>query len=158
MCVICLPTRSNNVVLVNKGVGSTNNETEISFRGRDFRVETDTLRNIVKNIGSTRNIDFVKIDIEGTESQVVQAVIDILRMADAISVELHNTMNEVHSALEANEFIFEPLTTIFSIRKLVRNTIFSEIGYLVNMVLSSIKRDPMIWYKLLREQEELEGT
>lgn len=93
-CVICLPTRSNNVVLVNKGVGSTNTETEISFRGRDFRVETDTPGNIVKDIGLTRNIDFVKIDIEGTESQVVQAVIDILRMAEVISVELHNTMND----------------------------------------------------------------
>ena len=149
--------KCDNIILVNKGVGSTSTEKDISFRGRDFRAKIDTLGDILKDTGLTHDIDFIKMDIEGAESEVARADIDTLRMAEVISVELHNTKNEFDNILEANGFVFEPLSTMYCIKKLVRNTLFSQPGYLINTVSNSIKRDPMIWYKLLFGQDKLEG-
>jgi FkbM family methyltransferase len=157
--LLCMNLETNgcdNVVPINKGVGSERAERDLSFWGRNFRAKIDTLGNIMKAIGLTKDIDFIKIDIEGAETDVAQIDIDILRKANAISIELHNTKSEIDKVLKANGFKFEPLSTIYCIKKLVKNTLLSHPGYLIDVIANSIKRDPLILCRVLLGQEIIE--
>jgi FkbM family methyltransferase len=157
--LLCKNAETNgcdNVIPINKGVGSISVERDLSFWGRDFRAKIDTLGKIIKDIGITKDLNFIKMDIEGAETDVAQIDIDILRKADVISIELHNTKSEIDYILKANGFKFEPLSTMYCIKKLVKNTLLSHPDYLIRLVTNSIKRDPLILYRVLLGQQIFE--
>jgi FkbM family methyltransferase len=156
LCENAETNRCDNVIPVNKGVGSISIERDLSFWGRDFRAKIDTFGKIIKDIGITEDLDFIKMDIEGAETDVAQIDIDIIRKADVISIELHNTKHEIDYILKANGFKFEPLSTMYCIKKLVKNTLVSHPTYLIRLVTDSIKRDPLILYRVLLGQEIIE--
>jgi hypothetical protein len=51
----------------------------------------DTLENILDKAELKKRINFIKMDIEGFETEVLSQSIDIIKNADTNSIELHNT-------------------------------------------------------------------
>jgi FkbM family methyltransferase len=59
----------------------------------------DTLENILEKAGLKKRINFIKMDFEGFETEVLSQSIDIIKNADTIAIELHNTKKEVDRIL-----------------------------------------------------------
>jgi len=135
----------NNVMLINKGVASITTEKRISFWGRNFKAQLDTLGNILNEVGLDKDINFVKMDIEGYEADVVRNDIDIIKKANVISAELHNTRDEIDSILGSYGFIFNPLTKYHCIKNLVRNTLFSHPYHFLRIISNTMLLDRRVF-------------
>jgi hypothetical protein len=73
-----------------------------------------------------------------------------------ISVELHDTRDEIDTILKPYGFEFLPLSSKYCIKKLVRNTLLSNPGYLLQVIMNSIRKDPRVLYKILLRYEIIE--
>jgi hypothetical protein len=69
----------------------------------------DTLENILDKAELKKRINFIKMDIEGFETEVLSQSIDIIKIAETISIELHNTKEEVDRILSKYNFHFIPI-------------------------------------------------
>ena len=141
--------RCRNVVPINKGVGAMPIKKEISFWGRNFTAQLDTLRNIVSEAGLGKEPNFVKMDIEGYEIQVIRKDIEILKEADVISIELHNTRPEIDNLLGSYGFSFEPLSTFYCIRKLIKNSLLSHPKLFLTTVVNALTKDPRVLFRVM---------
>jgi FkbM family methyltransferase len=97
-----------NVIALNLGVAERPGQKEISFWGRKYAFNCDTLENVLARLKVSR-IDFVKMDIEGFETAVIGNSIETIRQADAISIELHGTKDEIDRILGPRGFVFRPV-------------------------------------------------
>ncbi|MFH0933901.1 MAG: FkbM family methyltransferase, partial [Pseudomonadota bacterium] len=76
----------------------------IGKRGRVERVETTTLEKILDANGLT-SIDFIKMDIEGAEIEVLNNSLGLLKkLRPALVMESHR-VNDVHSAAECEQLL-----------------------------------------------------
>jgi len=76
----------------------------VGQRGQVKEVETTTLAGIL-NDNQLDRVDFLKIDIEGAEIEVIKHSLDLLRaLRPAIVMESHR-VNNVHSAVECAELL-----------------------------------------------------
>ena len=73
------------VIVLNIGVAEPG-EKEISFWGRKYSFMTDTLENLLAR-KEIKKIDFVKMDIEGFELEVIKNSFRTIGQADVISIE-----------------------------------------------------------------------
>jgi hypothetical protein len=112
----------------------------------------DTLENILSEAG-LKSTNFVKMDIEGYETEVIQSCIETIKKANIVAIELHNSRSAIDSLLIPQGFTFEPLTTLYCIKKLLSNSLPSKPSIFFNIVSKAIARDPMILYKLLLGHE-----
>jgi FkbM family methyltransferase len=124
-----------NIIPINIGLGRNSSERQMEFRGRSYSFRVDTLENILKNAGIKRRINFIKMDIEGFETEVLSQSIDIIKNADIIAIELHNTKEEVDRILTKYNFKFTPLS-----RRIVYYQLFKNLIVHPRLMLKSYRR------------------
>jgi FkbM family methyltransferase len=128
--------KCDNVMPINKGVGSRGAQKEISFWGRRFNCQIDTLRTILSECDIQGKINFIKMDIEGYETDVISKDIDIVKDADTISIELHNANAKVDEILLQEGFVFDRINICYCIKKLIRNSLLSNSNHFLHVLLN----------------------
>ena len=113
----------SNVIPLNLGLGSASGQQQMEFKGRSYRFEFDTLANVLKKAGTTKQVNFIKMDIEGFETEVIREGSEIIRNADCIAIELHSTKAEVDKILTDQNFDFVPITKIHMYKQIIKNLI-----------------------------------
>jgi FkbM family methyltransferase len=112
-----------NVIPINIGLGGNTGERRMEFRGRSYSFRVDTLENILEKVGLKKRINFIKMDIEGFETEVLSQSIDITKNSDTIAIELHNTKEEVDRILSKYNFHFTPVSKRIIYYQLFKNLI-----------------------------------
>ncbi len=112
-----------NVIPINLGLAGVTGERQIEFRGRSYSFRVDTLDNILRKEGLKEKIDFVKMDIEGFETEVLSQSVDIIKNANIIAIELHNTKQEVDTILSKYNFKFSPISKRIIYYQLFKNLV-----------------------------------
>jgi predicted RNA methylase len=112
-----------NVIPINIGLGGNSGERQIEFRGRSYSFRVDTLENILEKEGLKKSIKFLKMDIEGFETEVLNQSVDIIKNVDTIAIELHNTKEEVDRILSKYNFYFSPIPKRTIYYRLLKNLI-----------------------------------
>ena len=112
-----------NVIPINIGLGGNTGERSLEFRGRSYSFRVDTLENILEKVGLKKKINFIKMDIEGFETEVLSQSIDIIKNADTIAIELHNTKEKVDRILSKYNFYFTPISKRIIYYQLLKNLI-----------------------------------
>jgi hypothetical protein len=74
------------------------------------------------------------MDIEGYEIDVISRDTDIVKNADIIAIELHNTKIKIDEILLQNGFVFHPIDTCYCIKRLIRNSLFSNSLHLLYVI------------------------
>ena len=118
-----LKNKCNNIIALNVGVANAEGSRTMSFRGRDYSFQVNTLHNILQNLELHNKIDFVKMDIEGYEKEVISDGVDEIKCVKAISIELHDTRNYVDSLLKPHGFTFIPLSKNYIYSHVLRNMV-----------------------------------
>jgi 23S rRNA U2552 (ribose-2'-O)-methylase RlmE/FtsJ len=136
-----------NVTSLNIGAAGKRGLGVINFRGTIFTFKTDTLDNILNTLFNVGNIDFIKMDIEGYEYDVVESSIDIFRRARVICLEFHGTKEKIDDLLLPNGFTYHPVTVPLLCKRLAAN-IFSHPIHFVKTSLSIIKNNPRLLYSV----------
>jgi FkbM family methyltransferase len=112
-----------NVIPIKIGLGGNTGERRMEFRGRSYSFRVDTLENILEKVELKKRINFIKMDIEGFETEVLSQSIDIIKNADTIAIELHNTKEEVDGILSKYNFHFTPISKRIIYYQLFKNLI-----------------------------------
>lgn len=141
----------HNIIPVNIGVGKKGRET-ITFRGNTFSFNTDTLNNILNDL-NIDSVDFIKLDIEGYEVDVIKKSQDIIEKARVISLEFHNTKEQVDSLLLNLGFKCVVLNTKYLIKSLSKN-IMPHPLYFVKVLSWLYRNDPKLFYKILKGHDK----
>ena len=136
-----------NVTSLNIGAAGKRGLGVINFRGTTFTFKTDTLDNILNTLFNVGNIDFIKMDIEGYEYDVVESSIDIFRRARVICLEFHGTKEKIDDLLLPNGFTYHPVTVPYLFKRLAAN-IFSHPIHFVKTSFSLIKNNPRLLYSV----------
>jgi len=97
------------VLPLNMGVADKAGVETITFRGRTYSFQVETLRNILHQHDISK-IDVLKLDIEGYETKILESICDILKDVRMIPIELHGTKKEVDDLLLPLGFRFVPRT------------------------------------------------
>ncbi|HXW12316.1 MAG TPA: FkbM family methyltransferase [Nitrososphaeraceae archaeon] len=139
--------KCSNVTSLNIGAAGKRGRQVLDFRGTTFTFKTDTLDNIVKSLTNVRNIDFIKMDIEGYEYDVVKSSIDIFRKARVVSMEFHGTKQKIDDLLLPIGFTYHPVTVPLLFKRLAAN-IFSHPIHFVKSSFSIIKDNPKLIYSI----------
>jgi FkbM family methyltransferase len=118
-----------NIIPLNVGIGTEPGEKEISFWGRSYRFKVNTLENILRELNITKKINFVKMDIEGIEAEVVSKNIQIFKDVNVISLEFHGTKQKLDELLLPNGFSFRPVTMRYVYKNLLRHLFLHPITF-----------------------------
>ena len=119
--------KCENVIPINIGLGRNSGQRRMEFRGRSYSFRVDTLENILEKAGLKKRINFIKMDIEGFETEVLSQSIDMIKNADTIAIELHNTKDEVDRILSKYNFHFIPISKRIIYYQLFKNLILHPI-------------------------------
>ncbi len=119
--------KCENVIPINIGLGRNSGERRMEFRGRSYSFKVDTLENVLDKAGLKKRINFIKMDIEGFETEVLTQSIDTIKNADTIAIELHNTKDEVDRILSKYNFQFTPISKRIIYYQLFKNLILHPI-------------------------------
>ena len=117
--------KCQNVTAVNIGVGKEDNqdrEIKAPF-DKPSRGRISTLETILEKIGVSKKIDFIKMDIEGAEVDVISKSIDTIKHADVISLEFHDTKSTIDQLLLKHDFFFKPITMTYIYRRIIKNVL-----------------------------------
>lgn len=112
-----------NVIPINVGLAGNAGKRRLEFQGRSYSFRVDTLENILDEVGLKKRINFIKMDIEGFEIEALDQSIDIVKNSDTISIELHNTKEEVDRILSKYNFHFIPISKRIIYYQLFKNLI-----------------------------------
>jgi FkbM family methyltransferase len=124
-----------NVIPIKIGLGGNTGERRMEFRGRSYSFRVDTLENILEKVELKKRINFIKMDIEGFETEVLSQSIDIIKNADTIAIELHNTKEEVDRILSKYNFHF----TLIS-KRIIYYQLFKNLILHPRLIFSSYRR------------------
>ncbi|MCL4480479.1 MAG: FkbM family methyltransferase [Candidatus Thermoplasmatota archaeon] len=81
----------SNIIPVNAAVSNIKEKLALTFKGKNFEVDADTLSNIIYSTGvSVNKIRYLKMDIEGGERLVIPSSLEIIRNIDYLSIEIHD--------------------------------------------------------------------
>lgn len=139
--------KCSNITSLNIGAAGKRGLEVLNFRGTTFTFKTDTLDNIVKSLTNVGNIDFIKMDIEGYEYDVVKSSIDIFRRARVVCMEFHGTKQKIDDLLLPIGFTYYPVTVPLLFKRLAAN-IFSHPIHFVKSSFSIIKDNPRLIYSI----------
>jgi FkbM family methyltransferase len=112
----------HNVVPLDIGVGSKPGMKQITYHSRTYSFRVETLAEILERQHISR-VDFIKMDIEGYETEVIESSIDIIKQARVIAIELHRTKKAIDTLLLPLGFKFVPLTKSYIYHKLLAQLI-----------------------------------
>jgi FkbM family methyltransferase len=119
--LLCRNLRANdchNIVPLDIGVASNAGTRQITFHGRTYSFRVETLAGILERQHVSK-VDFIKLDVEGYETEVIESSIDIIKQARVIAIELHGTKKAIDTLLLPLGFKFVPLTKGYIYRKLL---------------------------------------
>jgi FkbM family methyltransferase len=140
--------RCNNIVPVNLGVGKEPSEAEIAFWGRKFSCKIDILENIFERLNIKNSVNFVKLDIEGLEADVVTKSIEIIKEADVISLEFHGTKQKLDELLLPYGFFFIPVNYKYYYKMMAKNLVSHPIHFYKTSI-SILRNNPGVIYKTI---------
>jgi FkbM family methyltransferase len=142
--------KCGNVIPLNSGVGAEAGENEFTFWGKTFKLRINTLETILEELGVKNKINFIKMDIEGFEVDVLSASIEIIKEANVISIELHGAeaKKKVDEVLLPKGFEFNPVTMRYVYKKIVEN-LFLHPHVLYKAYVNTIKEHPNIMRKAI---------
>lgn len=109
---------SHNVVPLDIGVASKAGMKQIIFHERKYSFKVETLTALLEQQRLSK-VDFIKMDIEGHETEVLESNLDIIKQVRIIAIELHGTKKVIDALLLPLGFKFLPLTKGYIYRKLL---------------------------------------
>lgn len=137
----------DNVVPLEIGVASKAGMRQITFQGRTYSFRVETLAEILEGQKISR-VDFIKLDIEGYETEVIESSIDIIKQARVIAIELHGTKKAIDTLLLPLGFKYVPFT-----KGLVYGKLLAQLIARPHVVLSAYKKlkqiNPQIGSKMM---------
>lgn len=87
--------KCNNVIPINSAVSNKREKLSLTFKGKNFESEADTLHNIIQSLNVPVNsIHYMKMDIEGAERFVIPLSIDIINNIDYLAIEIHDSFSK----------------------------------------------------------------
>lgn len=95
----------HNVTALNMAISSTNGLACLEFKGERFAAETRSVARILNDMGLER-VDFVKMDVEGYESEILPSAIGTLGSAQHIAIELHGNQRRVKQLLADAGYVY----------------------------------------------------
>lgn len=139
-----------NIIPVNLGAGKERKEIESTYYGRKFQLRIDALENILSQLKIDQDINFIKMDIEGFEKEVIERSINTVKNARVISIEMHgiDTKDKIDNLLIPRGFIFKPIT----MRHIYRNATINLLKYphvSSKVYLHTIMHNPAILRKAI---------
>ena len=137
-----------NVIPLNLGIAGVPGTRDLvtqSGSSTGCRFQVDTLENIVANLKIIDKINFIKMDIEGFEAEVISKSIGTIREASVISLECHNTKHSIDKILPHYGFSFKPITMGYIFKKAIRGLILYRTNYFKAYALK-----PQIIYKAMK--------
>lgn len=77
----------SNVVPINSAVSDKKEKLSLTFKGRTFEAEADSLVNILDNLDVPVNsVKYMKLDIEGGERSVIPSSLDVIRNIEYLAI------------------------------------------------------------------------
>jgi FkbM family methyltransferase len=152
-----------NIIPLNLGIGSEPGETEITFEGRTYTCKLNTLENILRDLNITDKINFIKMDIEGMEAEVVSKNIQAFKEVNVISLEFHGTKQKLDKLLLPNGFSFRPITMGYVYKNLLKHlflhpVIFSKsLKYMIDDI-PQVLRTIFTGFEMVRSDYLLTGS
>jgi FkbM family methyltransferase len=150
--------KCQNVIPLNIGVGNEDGqEKEIiapfdkQSRGKISRLET-----ILEEVGIGKKIDFIKMDIEGAEIDVIYASLNTFKQADVISLEFHGTRQRVDELLLNHGFVFKPVTMTYVYKRILKNLLLHPFT-LCRVYMDTIFNNPEIIGKAIAGLDMTKG-
>jgi FkbM family methyltransferase len=137
----------HNVIPIDMGVASKAEMKQITYTGRTYSFKVETLTAILQR-HRIRRVDFIKLDIEGYETEVIESSIEIIKQTRLIAIEMHGTKKSIDALLLPLGFKFVPLTKGYIYRKLIAQLIAHP--HLVLSVYKKLKQiNPEIGSKIM---------
>ena len=94
-----------------------------------FKFHVDTLENIISRLKIEDKIDFIKMDIEGFEAEVITKSVATIKEANVISLECHNTKHIIDKVLLDYGFSFKPITMGYIYKKAIKGLFAHRTNY-----------------------------
>ena len=110
-----------NIIPLNIGVGQEGLET-ITYRGKTYSFQTKPIENILSELQISK-VDFIKMDIEGYEVDVIKSSRKIFENARVVALEYHNTREAVDSLLLNMGYKFYPIHAMFMLKNILKNIV-----------------------------------
>jgi FkbM family methyltransferase len=142
--------KCQNVIPVNIGVGKEDNqEKQITAPfDKPSRGKISALETILEKIDMSKNIDFIKMDIEGAEVDVISKSINIIKQADVVSLEFHGTRRRIDELLLTHGFFFKPITMAYIYKRIIKNLLLHPLT-LCNIYMDTVLNNPHIIHKAI---------
>lgn len=112
-----------NVVAINVGVANTRGYRDISYSRKNFRCKIDTLERILNTLDIDKTLDFIKMDIEGAEIEVVSSSMRLISQSRVLSLEFHGTKHELDRLIVPYGYYFYPITMSHICKNIVYNSL-----------------------------------
>ncbi|MEM3252714.1 MAG: FkbM family methyltransferase, partial [Thermoplasmata archaeon] len=113
----------DNVLPLNLAVSDFDDEIELEFKGKKFKARCKSLKDILNEV-SCDKINFVKVDIEGGEKEVIPQNADIFHSIDYPSMEIHDGYQcELIRIMDGLGFRYERITKKRYIQNAIRFTL-----------------------------------
>jgi FkbM family methyltransferase len=137
-----------NVIPLNLAVGDEElTEKQITFWGKTCMCKVNTLENIVDSLKiDDYKLDFIKMDIEGFEADVIRKSISLIKNTGVLSIEFHQTKEKIDELLLPHGFYFEPVTMRYIYKKIVRNLFLHPLN-LSRVYMDTIHKNPHVLRK-----------
>jgi FkbM family methyltransferase len=137
--------KCQNVIVFNVGVGKEDDQEKeiIAPFDKPSWGRISTLGTILKEIGIDKTINFIKMDIEGSEVDVIHTSIDTFKNADVISLEFHGTRSRIDELLLNRGFFFKPISMTYIYKRILRNLLLHPVT-LFNVYVDTIFSNPHI--------------
>jgi FkbM family methyltransferase len=142
--------KCHNVIVVNIGVGKEDDQEKeiIAPFDKPSTGRISTLGTILKEIGIDKTINFIKMDIEGAEVEVIHTSIDTFKNADVISLEFHGTRSRIDGLLLNHGFFFKPISMTYIYKRVFRNLLLHPLT-LFNVYVDTVFSNPHIVNKAI---------
>jgi FkbM family methyltransferase len=142
--------KCENVRALNIGVGKEEDrDREITAPfGKPSRGRISTLEAILDKVGINKKINFIKMDIEGAEVDVISKSINTIKQSDVVSIEFHSTKDMVDQLLLENGFFFKPITMTYIYKRIINNLLSHPVT-LWNVYVDTIFNNPSLIRKAI---------
>ncbi len=142
--------KCQNIIPLNIGVGKEDNQEKeiVAPFDKPSRGKISKLETILDNIGMDKRINFIKMDIEGDEVEVIHASINAFKRADVISMEFHGTRCSIDKLLLPHGFFLKPITMTYIYKRILKN-LFMHPSTFYNVYMHTIFNHPQIIHKAI---------
>jgi FkbM family methyltransferase len=144
------------------GLSTFSNTIKVEYEGspnyfteghKDYEVNVDTLANVfTKN--KVKRINFMKVDVEGYEYNVLIGNNWSVYRPEVICIEANHIEQDWHNILKDNDYelvFFDGLNEYFIDKKIKMRRVFSYVESVIN-------KEPIVNYRLLPEMKKLEES